>query len=438
MIPTGGRVDADELFGALAFAAPLILVAMLHGWVGASYVGTTMLAMLIAKLSIARRARRQGREQRSESIPSINVCAVLPFHNEDPELAVAAVRSLLAQTRRIDRLHVIDDGSADDGATANALVRLLRGSDAAPQWQFTRLARNAGKRNALAIGFRDAPHADIFLCVDSDTVLDSDAVEHGLAPFADPRVSAVAGFVMALNWDRNFLTRLIDLRYVSAFLAERSAYSYFGSVLCCCGSLSFYRADIIRRNIDDFTSQLFLGEPATFGDDRRLTNYALRAGRVVLAERSRARTAVPERMGHYIRQQIRWNKSFVRESSWVLGTFPLRHGAFWLTLIEVVGWLFVGMLTLGAAVILPLMADFAGLATFCAVTALAAYARNAAYLENVRPTIERRDRVGVFLLAPVYAVIHVAVLLPLRIWSLVTLRRTGWGTRAAVEVRFAT
>ena len=78
------------------------------------------------------------------------------------------------------------------------------------------------------------------------------------------------------------LTRLIDLRYVSAFLAKRAAYSFFGAVLCCCGSLAFYRADIVRANLDDFLDQRFLGRVATYGDDRRLTNYALRGGRVVL------------------------------------------------------------------------------------------------------------------------------------------------------------
>ena len=64
----------------------------------------------------------------------------------------------------------------------------------------------------------------------------------------------------------------------------------------------------------------------------------------MLCTDARASTAVPERVGHYLRQQVRWNKSFIRESLWVLGTFPLSANAFWLTLCEVFTWLLVSTL----------------------------------------------------------------------------------------------
>jgi hyaluronan synthase len=209
-------------------------------------------------------------------------------------------------------------------------------------------------------------------------------------------------------------------------------------VLCCCGSLSFYRADVVRANLDDFVTQRFLGQVATFGDDRRLTNYALRAGRVVLRESSIARTAVPERLGHYLRQQIRWNKSFVRESVWVLGTFPFTHAAFWLTLLEVVSWAVAGSITFAALLIVPFVMRVDRVGLIVAVIALAAYARNAAYLgAHTRTGVQPGERLLVFALAPLYAAIHVGLLVPLRLWSLVTLRRTRWGTRARVEVHLA-
>ncbi len=48
----------------------------------------------------------------------------------------------------------------------------------------------------------------------------------------------------------------------------------------------------------DFLSQTFLGVPAIFGDDRRLTNYALLEGKVVFQQTAVAWTAVPQRLGH--------------------------------------------------------------------------------------------------------------------------------------------
>lgn len=436
---TGGTGRcASRSAAGLAMVVPVVLIAALHGWVGASYVGTTMMALLLMKLALARHALRRDASRGPSSDFVGRVGIVMPMHNEDPALAVAAVRSMLCQSRMPQRIHVIDDGSSDDGAAADAVERVMAVQVSCADWEITRLPANVGKRRAMAEGFVAGADLDVFVCVDSDTILDPDAIEVGLRPMSDPDVAAVAGLVTALNWRKNLLTRLIDLRYVSAFLSERAAYSCFGAVLCCCGSLSLYRADLIRANLDDFVDQRFLGQVATFGDDRRLTNYALRAGRVVLAPGARARTAVPERLGHYLRQQIRWNKSFVRESVWVLGTFPFRHPAFWLTLAEVVGWLIVGTLTLMAVTVIPLMGDAAALGVFAAVTALAAYARNAAYVGNEREDTSAADVTMIFLLAPLYAVVHVLFLLPLRFFALATLTRSGWGTRADVEVRLAT
>ena len=122
------------------------------------------------------------------------------------------------------------------------------------------------------------PNADMYLCVDSDTVLDKHAVAELAEPFSKRRVHCVTGLVLAHNRGTNLLTRLIDMRYVNAFLGERVAYSRLGSVLCACGSLAMYRGWVVRKYVDDFLDQRFLGRPATFGDDRRLTYYCLTEG----------------------------------------------------------------------------------------------------------------------------------------------------------------
>jgi len=57
-------------------------------------------------------------------------------------------------------------------------------------------------------------------------------------------------------------------------------------------------------------------------------------------------------------------------------------------------------------------------------------------LHDDRRTLRPRD-LAIFALAPLYGVLHLFVLTPPRFWSLFTLRRTRWGTRNTVEVRFA-
>jgi len=423
-------------FSTIVLIACLATIISLHSIVGASWLGIGLTSFLILKTVMARRFR--GRiTPPPDALDHHRVCIVMPLYNEDPGFAVASVRSMINQDRRPDRIHVVDDGSPDGGRASLAVEHVLRSEANDLEWEVTRLATNQGKRAALATGFRAAPDADIYVCVDSDTILDHAALAEGVRSFNDRDVAAVAGFVMAENWSRNVLTRMIDLRYVSAFLSERAAYSLFGAVLCCCGSLAFFRAEVIRDRLDDFLDQRFLGQVATFGDDRRLTNYALRAGRVVLCEKARASTAVPERFGHYLRQQIRWNKSFFRESVWVLGTFPLASGAFWLTLWEIVAWGVVGMLLMATFAFWPLMAHARDALPFIAIVPIAAYARCTAYLEDTRPSMRLSERIGIFALAPLYAVMHLAVLVPLRMWALLSLRRARWGTRESVEVRLA-
>lgn len=431
--PHRGSRSLDHLLARSVLAASLGAFAYIHLDVGISLIGAVMTLAMVAKLSIAEVHR--SRHRYGIAPRGLRVCAVMPIHNEDPAYAVAGVASMLAQTRPIDRIHVVDDGSTDRMAAALAVRDHLLANGGRVEWAVTVLPSNVGKRHALAYGFSAAPDADVFLCVDSDTVLHRDAVAEGLRPFSDRDVAAVTGLVSAHNRRRNVLTRLIDLRYVSAFLSERAAYSAFGAVLCCCGSLSFYRAEVVRENLQDFLHQYFLGRNATFGDDRRLTNYALRARKVVLAERSRASTAVPERLSHYVRQQIRWNKSFFRESLWVLSTFPMRSAAFWLTLSEVAMWIAVGSALLAAAVVYPLIGQIGHLREMLVFILLAAWARNAAYLEHRREGVRRSDRLLVFAMAPLYGLLHIVVLIPVRIYALLTLRQGRWGTRTHVEVR---
>ncbi len=360
------------------------------------------------------------------------MCAVVPIHNEDPELAVRSIRSLLDQTRRLDEIRVVDDGSADANA-ADSIEALLRSQSEVKEWSVTRLPDNRGKRHALATGFRAALGPDVFLCIDSDTILDPNAVEHGIAPFADPQVTATAGQLTALNWNTNVLTRVVDLRYISTFRSEQASHARFGGVLCCRGALSFYRADVVHASIDDFLSQRFLGRAVTFGDDRRLTYYALKAGHVVPVGDSHAQTAVPERLGHYLRQQVRWYKSVVRESLSLLSHFSPRQPMFWLTLRETLASPLLCVL----AILLLASGGHAATATMviAAVMSVVSYARNAAWRDRLRPGRRRREATLLALVAPLYPLLHVALALPIRLMALVTLRNNGWGTRRNVEVR---
>ncbi|MDT9697873.1 glycosyltransferase [Streptomyces sp. P17] len=369
------------------------------------------------------------------------VTAVIPIYNEDPVMFEQGMRSLLAQSRLPNEIHIIDDASADSSGI-KAAKKLRREFEAqGVKYTVSVQPENKGKREALALGFEAAPYTDLFLCVDSDTVLSRDTVRELLLPMANPKIMASTGMVLALNHDSNIFTRLQDLRYGNSFLFERAAYSRLKSVLCCCGALSVYRGTLVRKYLPDFLNQQFLGKPAVFGDDRRMTNYCLMEGQVVFQETAVGYTAVPEKLPHFLRQQVRWNKSFFRESLWAFTHQKKYRPAFWLTCMELALWLIFGSAMFYSMVILPIMQPerfLNHIGDYLVFMVLMGYLRNVRYLDFPRRGMGFIKRFGMFLLAPLYGVIQLLLLTPLRFYALLTLHKGSWGTRqGGVEVSVA-
>ncbi|MFD3453866.1 glycosyltransferase [Streptomyces sp. NPDC058691] len=398
------------------------------------WYGLAVGSLLAIKLLLSIRRRRRPELTFPEPNGRHRIHGVVTVYNESPAMLRRCLESILAQTLPPHSLTVVDDCSADH--SAGALVEEMR-----PQFQragvrldFIRFPANRGKRHGLAAGFQQEPHADVYLCVDSDTVLDQHAVAELAEPFSKRRVQCVTGLVLAHNRGTNLLTRLIDMRYVNAFLGERVAYSRLGSVLCACGSLAMYRGWVVRKHLDDFLDQRFLRRPATFGDDRRLTYYCLTEGLSLIQPSAVGYTDVPERLGHYIRQQIRWGKSFIREGFLLLGKFRLRRMYWWLNLVELATWVaFTTALFASLVAIVMHPHGWTLLAGYVGYMCVMSWVRSVHYLRGAAQ-VGIVDRVLTFLAAPLYALLNLGLLLPLRLWSLATLRSTNWGTRAKIEV----
>jgi hyaluronan synthase len=403
---------------------------------GSGWYGIAVTALLAAKLLLSwiHRTKKVKTAAEQRLLDELRVGVAIPMYNEDPHMLRACLSSLLAQTRPVQTVVVVDDGSNDEGSAAEAWSWIPSFADRGIDLQVVQLDRNGGKREGLIECLDRQPDADLLLCVDSDTILDERAMENAIVPFSQERVKVVTGLVLAINYRKNLLTRLTDLRYANAFLFERGAYSTLRSVLCACGSLAVYRSAVVRQYREDFLTQTFLGVPAVFGDDRRQTNYGLLEGDALLQPNAIAYTAVPERLGHYTRQQVRWNKSFFRESAWVLRSISFRRPAFWLTAVELLTWVVFSLAIMWAILIQPIVHGTAPFLTYLVCIALLSYARSIRYLDMPGAARSRRERIAGFLLAPLYGLLHVFYLIWLRTFALATMRRARWGTRAGVEV----
>lgn len=414
---------------ALALFAATAALVIGHWWSygAASLYGVAVFTILGTKLLLSLLPAHRWPDPDLRT----RVGVVVTIYNEDPALLRQCLDSLQSQTFQPTIITIVDDCSTD--LAAYQLARQYAQRD--PRIIVCRQKVNKGKREALAFGFRRmADLVDVFVCVDSDSSLEPNAIYEGMRGFTDPRTTGATGLVLPSNYDTNVLTRLQDVRYTNAFLGERAAYSRFGSVLCVCGILAFYRADVMLKNIDDFLGQTFLGKPAVTGDDRRLTNYCLTEGRVVFVESAIAHTAVPEKLDHFVRQQARWGRSFFRESAWVLTNFRPNRAAWWLTTLEVVQWAVFSTLLTYVVAVHPIITGQWLILQYLAFVGLMAAARAVRYFDVRRAEQSLRSRMVTFAVAPIYGYLNLLVMLPLRFYSLITLRMATWGTRATVEV----
>ncbi len=289
---------AREALSAGDFGGALLRPSLL--WVS---MGLIMLSVRTLLWFGYRPARPAGHED----APMMTV--VIPAYNEGA-MVEHSIESVARANYPHDRLEilVVDDGSTDDtwhyierAAQRHGVVTALR------------LERNQGKRAALAAGFRRA-RGSVLVTIDSDSVIEADTLLAIAGPFRDGRVGAVAGKVAALNRDEGWLPRMLHVRYILSFDFQRSAQSTYGTVYCCPGALSAYRASAVRAVLEPWLNQRFLGAPCSFGEDRALTNAILEQGYDTVYQGSAVvHTLVPSTYTRLCKMYLRWDRSYVRE-----------------------------------------------------------------------------------------------------------------------------
>ena len=251
-------------------------------------------------------------------LPSATV--IVPVRNEEAHIGRTLRQAFESEYPR-DRLQVI---VVNDASTDRSLEVIQETRRKYPELVVVNLEKAAGKRHAMATGSALAT-GEVIVFMDSDSFLQPDALRHLMNRFADPGVAAVTGHCDVENIWANALTKMQAVRYFVAFRVMKAAESVFDVVTCLSGPLAAYRRDRLNEVMDEWLSQTFLGRPATYGDDRSLTNSLLRRGyKVVYEFKARVTTIVPERYQAFLNQQIRWKRSWFRESL-IASTFMWRQ-----------------------------------------------------------------------------------------------------------------
>lgn len=200
---------------------------------------------------------------------------LVPAYNEEPVI-VDSVRALLAARYPLHEVLVVNDGSKD--ATLAELIRAyalvpvarvpranLPTEDVVQVYQCPfdeRLVvvdkRNGGKADAINAALNYARYP-LFCTIDSDTIIDDDALLRLVRPFQDePETVACGGVVRIVNGSVVEDGRVVDVRtphglleniqiveYLRAFLAGRAGWARLNALMIISGAFGVFRREIV-------------------------------------------------------------------------------------------------------------------------------------------------------------------------------------------------
>jgi peptidoglycan-N-acetylglucosamine deacetylase len=248
--------------------------------------------ILVGILAIIDRLRRPHRQ----ASPGFNprVAVLIPSYNEE-KVIVRTIRSVLHSDYENLHVIVIDDGSKD--LTAEVAREAYASEIAAGRVQVLEKS-NGGKAAALNYALERIDE-EIYVGIDADTVIASDAVSKLIPHFEDATIGAVAGNAKVGN-RVNLWTRWQALEYITSQNFERRALDLFNVVTVVPGAIGAWRTAAVKTAG---------GYPVnTVAEDADLTMSLLEQGlKVVYEDRSLAFTEAPIDAKGLMRQRFRWS-----------------------------------------------------------------------------------------------------------------------------------
>ena len=281
------------------------------------------------------------------------VAIIIPAFNEGVSV-LRTINACIDQDYPDEKLQIVcvNDGSTDDtwSYIQHAVNRF------GDRVMAIDLGSNQGKRAAMAEGVRRTD-SEILVFIDSDSEPVPGGLRRIVQPFARADVGAVAGLTHARNADVNALTRMQATRYFISFQLLKAAESVLGAVSCCSGCFSAYRRSAVEPLLNSWEHQRFLGAACTYGDDRALTNMVIKDGsRSEYHAGAVALTDVPVAYQGFFRQQLRWKKSWLRESPILLAhIWRSRPLAFPVVLLSTLAGLLSPFVLLASLILVPIM-----------------------------------------------------------------------------------
>ncbi|KAF1299214.1 hypothetical protein BAU15_00790 [Enterococcus sp. JM4C] len=351
------------------------------------------------------------KDLRLDKYKEARVIGLIPAFNEEPELLEQTIYSILNQSYEVDAVHVVDDGSVP------AVVPFDH-----PKVIWHR-QENKGKRHAQACALEkiNPETVDFILTVDSDSVLEEDALEKLLLSFEkDDEVMGCTGFVITKNFRKNLITRISDLNIGIACIVTRPSRSLTGSLETTSGALSLYKKEILFDNLPHYLSS------GTYSDDRQLCLYSAIEGKAIGIQEAVVYSDMPEKVSGLLKQRQRWGKGGwkyfpfqVTNLSYVDLIFPF---------LGMVQWL-AAPVFLVAVVVSLFVQQYSFIIIYLLVRLVIRYIEAAMYLLGSSHMNPLEKFLTWLLITPIEMLLTSFVLVFVKYHSLITIGEEGWLTR---------
>jgi cellulose synthase/poly-beta-1,6-N-acetylglucosamine synthase-like glycosyltransferase len=241
--------------------------------------------------------------------PTVSI--LLPCYNEG-KTVYETVESISKSNYPPEKFEIIarDDCSKDD-----SYDWLLKA-----QQDFTNIhisvsrnEENAGKAHTVFAALQQSS-AEIILSIDSDCIFSPNAIQELVSCFADSKIGGVGGVVGVRNVNENVLTKCQTFVYYICFHFLKSIETWTRTVTCISGCMFAVRRNLMVKLESKVLSRNWFGIQVNDGEDRFLTHQILLEGYgTVINTDAQCWTTVPNDMKTLFKQQVRWQRSGVRD-----------------------------------------------------------------------------------------------------------------------------
>lgn len=294
----------------------------LFAWsVGLAYVGydtALIFFVFVQTLPLLRRAV-------SPPPPAELSLGVIVAARNEAGVLPATLAALFAQTQPPDAVVIADDGSDDDtaalltreyGLVASEVGQMSSPALRYPSLRWLRLP-HGGKARALNAAMEEVA-TDLVLTVDSDTLLEPDAVAAMRHAFThEPALVAATGVlfpVCGAGVSGRLFQWFQTYEYMRNFLS-RYAWGRQDGLLLISGAFAAYRRQAVL-DVGGFDPDCLVED---YELTHRLRDYAVAHGlcwHTDVVGGARARTDAPATLGAFLRQRRRWFGGFLQTQLW--------------------------------------------------------------------------------------------------------------------------